>query len=444
MSTPHLKVSQSGHYQYRFVVPEALREVVGKREIKKSLGKDRTQALRLYAQVERETERLLKSAKVLAPADVGERALVIRRMRQMGFTEKDIATIAGHGVEPDSRLDEGLSLFQDELIREYEEAEDRGKGPAFSVEAIRAIGRKQLPKETYTVSSALDHYLSMKSTGVRARDLALTNRVNKVKERLKVVIGKHEVTKRPLEKLSRSEARKFRDALAAEMAPPSVKRTIEIVSPAINKMIKEHDLDMKNPFSQLEIKGAANSRDARLPLSEDDMTALAPVMEKGDVSLVAIWVALRDTGARLGEVCNLRRMDVDENAESIHIRPYGDHTLKTKNSERTVPLSPKALGALKCLFGDLAPETPLFSRYAGPRKSETASAALMKRLRTVVPERKKTIHSLRHRMKDLLRNTHCPESLAREIMGHSEQGVAFNYGAGHALKVKREALQKTW
>ncbi|MDG4896494.1 tyrosine-type recombinase/integrase [Mesorhizobium sp. WSM4976] len=444
MSTPHLKVSPSGHYQYRFVVPEALRGIVGKREIKKSLGKDRTRALKMYAQVERETERLLKSVKATASVDASDRALIIRKMRQFGFTEKDINTVGGHGGELSDRLDEGLSIFQDELITEYEDAEDRGKSPAVSLEAIRAIGRKRLPKDTYTVASALTHYLTMKATGVHARDLALTNRVNKVKERLIAVIGKHEVTKRPLEKLTRAEARKFRDALADEMAPPSVKRTIEIVSPAINKMIKEHDLDMKNPFAQLEIKGATNSRDARLPLSEDDMTALAPTMEKGDASLAALWVVLRDTGARLGEVCNLRRMDVDEASRCMRIRPYGDHTLKTKNSERDVPLSPKALEVLKSLASDLAPEATLFKRYAGPRRSEKASAALMKRLRTVVTDTKKTIHSLRHRMKDLLRNTDCPESLAKEIMGHSEAGVAFNYGAGYALNVKRAALEKAW
>jgi integrase len=68
----------------------------------------------------------------------------------------------------------------------------------------------------------------------------------------------------------------------------------------------------------------------------------------------------------------------------------------------------------------------------------------MKRLRKVVSDEHKTIHSLRHRMKDLLRNTDCPERIAREIMGHSDQSIAADYGAGHALKVKREALEKAW
>ena len=41
---------------------------------------------------------------------------------------------------------------------------------------------------------------------------------------------------------------------------------------------------------------------------------------------------------------------------------------------------------------------------------------LMKRLRTVITDKKLTIHSLRHRMKDKLRNTGCPEDVSLAIL----------------------------
>ncbi|HAJ29620.1 MAG TPA: integrase, partial [Gammaproteobacteria bacterium] len=44
---------------------------------------------------------------------------------------------------------------------------------------------------------------------------------------------------------------------------------------------------------------------------------------------------------------------------------------------------------------------------------------LMKRFRKVITDTKLVIHSLRHRMKDKLRNTGCPESISMAIMGHS-------------------------
>jgi integrase len=69
---------------------------------------------------------------------------------------------------------------------------------------------------------------------------------------------------------------------------------------------------------------------------------------------------------------------------------------------------------------------------------------LMKRLRTVITDKKITMHSLRHRMKDKLRNTGCPENLSMEILGHSQGSVAANYGSGYAIEVMREALVKVW
>jgi integrase len=69
---------------------------------------------------------------------------------------------------------------------------------------------------------------------------------------------------------------------------------------------------------------------------------------------------------------------------------------------------------------------------------------LMKRLRTVIPDEKITMHSLRRRMKDKLRNSRCPESLSMEILGHAQGSVTANYGSGYAIDVMREALVKVW
>ena len=70
---------------------------------------------------------------------------------------------------------------------------------------------------------------------------------------------------------------------------------------------------------------------------------------------------------------------------------------------------------------------PLFGDYARPRGNDAASAMLMKRLRQTISDPKVTIHSLRHRMKDKLRNTGCPEAISKAILGHSENSVAANY-----------------
>ena len=87
---------------------------------------------------------------------------------------------------------------------------------------------------------------------------------------------------------------------------------------------------------------------------------------------------------------------------------------------------------------------PHLPAYAQPRGSDNASAMLMKRLRTVITDKKLTMHSLRHRMKDKLRNTGGPEAISLAILGLSTNTVAANYGSGYALEVMREHMEKVW
>ena len=63
---------------------------------------------------------------------------------------------------------------------------------------------------------------------------------------------------------------------------------------------------------------------------------------------------------------------------------------------------------------------------------------------TVITDKKLTMHSLRHRMKDKLSNTGCPEAISLAILGHSTNTVAANYGSGYALEVMREHMEKVW
>jgi integrase len=69
---------------------------------------------------------------------------------------------------------------------------------------------------------------------------------------------------------------------------------------------------------------------------------------------------------------------------------------------------------------------------------------MMKRLRRQISDKKITMHSLRHRMKDKLRNTGCPEAISLAILGHSTNTVASNYGSGYALDIMREHMEQLW
>jgi integrase len=433
----HVSISKTGVYRYRRTIPEAYREVLGVREIKKALGKDYSEAMKAWASVHREAEKALRGAKEGAQPTTRDQAITL--LRKAGLKRSHLeALLAGTAGE---ELRDGLGFIADELAEDYEDAERRKVNPKAPLAVIRSLNRGELPAQTYTLAGALDHYLDFKTGDDEVKDRALRNRITNLRSRMIKAIGNDAVTKRPLEQFTRQEVLKVRDSLLAEVHPNSVKRMLNPLKAAITMVILEHGLSIRNPLEKLEIKGAVESRDSRHPLSDADMEALAPVMVRGDDDeLGTIWVTLRDTGARLSEVCRLGVTDVTlGEAPSIRIRMG-----KTHNARRDIPLSPEAAARIARIVAGQGQSALVFPTRGTGRGTDTASQSLMKRLRTVVTDRKKTVHGLRHRMKDRLRDTGCPESIAQEIMGHSGQQVAFNYGAGYSLKVKRDALAKVW
>ena len=62
----------------------------------------------------------------------------------------------------------------------------------------------------------------------------------------------------------------------------------------------------------------------------------------------------------------------------------------------------------------------------------------------MITDRKLTMQSLRHRMKDGLRNTGCPEAISMAILGHGSNTVASNYRSGYALQIMREHMDRVW
>ena len=109
-----------------------------------------------------------------------------------------------------------------------------------------------------------------------------------------------------------------------------------------------------------------------------------------------------------------------------------------------MPLSSEAVKILQSLITEKDPEAPIFERYARPRGMDLVSAMMMKRFRKIITDKKLTMHSLRHRMKDKLRNTGCPEAVSMAILGHGTNTVAANYGSGYAIEVMRKHMEKAW
>ncbi len=108
-----------------------------------------------------------------------------------------------------------------------------------------------------------------------------------------------------------------------------------------------------------------------------------------------------------------------------------------------LPISDQLVAALQDLRQGKMEEAPIFDRYGRIGGNTAASALMMKHLRKVISDPKKTLHSLRHKKKDDLRNIGCPEEISKVLLGHSSVEVAARYGAGFNLDVLRDWITRS-
>jgi integrase len=145
-----------------------------------------------------------------------------------------------------------------------------------------------------------------------------------------------------------------------------------------------------------------------------------------------------ELGTRIGEISGLGIDDIylDAPIPYVHFRERPWRTLKTRESERKVPLIGIALEAVKAALKLPREGLGLFEQYAKPRGNDIASGAVNKRLQ----KWGMTSHDLRHTMKDRLREVGCPKDIRDAIQGHTSGDVADTYGEGHSLKTMQHWL----
>lgn len=239
--------------------------------------------------------------------------------------------------------------------------------------------------------------------------------------------------------LKREHTRSLRDAMLSTLksdgtprAVSSVKRELNMVRAMVGIGVREFDLSdkMGNPFEKLDMPKAVETleaRDDQDPLPVDLITAMRSRLEGTCKSpeLVRIWNLLTGTGCRLAEITGLLFDEVVLEHEVPHliIRPNIVRTLKNRSSVRKVPLVGLALETaqetVKAALRD-GEAVPLFPSYAKPRGADGASKALMKHLRKVTNNPRHANHSLRHSMKDWLREAGVPPLEQNLIQGHTE------------------------
>lgn len=206
-----------------------------------------------------------------------------------------------------------------------------------------------------------------------------------------------------------------------------------LMTVAINEEI---DVDFKLLFAETRLSEDGESRppfDASFVQSQFlDGNLLAELNEQAR----ALVLMMIETGARESELIGLTPEDYFLDAEIPHIwiRKNKLRTLKTKSSDRKIPLVGVSLTSAR----EVALEGIV--RYQGNPYS--ASGTINKYLADngLKPTTKHSLYSLRHTFKDRLRDAGAPEEVIDELMGHKKSGP--KYGRGHLLETKHEWLTK--
>ncbi len=161
---------------------------------------------------------------------------------------------------------------------------------------------------------------------------------------------------------------------------------------------------------------------------------LLPGLDKLNDRDRMVMYAIADTGARESEIFGLRPQDIciDAPIPHIWIRPYEKYQLKTRTSERQIPLVGTALIAFR--------ENPQGFTHAGNPDVFSSIANNYLRDNNLKPSPQHSAYSLRHTFKDRLRDLEAPEEIIDGLMGHKKSGP--KYGRGHKLETKHKWLSK--
>ena len=222
----------------------------------------------------------------------------------------------------------------------------------------------------------------------------------------------------------------------------SVKRNFSTIRSIVNLTITEHGLDCINAFSRTYMPD--DNRQRRLPIPIDCIKSIQVDCHDADDDMRWLVALLSDTGMRLGEAVGLALKDLNlsDDIPHINITPHPWRRLKTKGSERCVPLVGEALWAASRAIEGASGSNFLFPRYnrGSTSNANSASAAINKWLKPRVPEGC-VIHSFRHSMRDRLRGVECPSDIIDAIGGWTTAGVGQRYGTGQPLEVKAKWMQ---
>ena len=243
---------------------------------------------------------------------------------------------------------------------------------------------------------------------------------------------------KPIDRYLRTDATALRDHLLSQnMAGQSIVRIISTIKAILNFAATESGIPNNSAFTGLYVDRSLG-RTERQPIALANIRILQDKCIRINDERRWLIALISDTGLRLGEAVGLLKSDfqIMDGIPVVAVKPYHWRRLKTKNSERLVPLVGFSLWAKDRILQSGNNSEFAFPCYNKTKLSNanSASAALNKFLVSQVPNCG-TIHGFRHSLRDRLRKVETPADIIDQIGGWTTSGVGHSYGLGYPLPV---------
>ena len=193
------------------------------------------------------------------------------------------------------------------------------------------------------LSDAKDHYVRVKGA---ERSTTFAQAANRSVRYLTELHGD-----RPIDAYSRQDLNGLRDKLFGRgLSQASVKRTLAALRAIVNFTTREHGLEEVRAFSGMYLgEEQPEAEQKRNPIPLDAIRKIQTVCRSMDDEARWLVALISDTGMRLSEAVGLVKDDVVLTGDQPHIvlRAHPWRRLKTKGSERIVPLIGASLWAVE-------------------------------------------------------------------------------------------------
>lgn len=413
----------SGIYRYYRRVPVEVAHADRRMFVKKSLKtKNHKEALERADEINRATEALWSA---LSAGNDNKREweryeTAVRLAQSLGFayrTAKELA--AGPLAEMDARLSAA-----DET-------------PAAAV-AVTGLAPSPKPR----VSDIWDMYARYNQAGFAGMSPRQMSK-HEVSRKRAVAYLKELLGDVRLAEITRADTLRFRqwwtDKIAAEgLRAYSANRSFSDIKGMLTVIDDALQTTYREPWDKIRIKETnATKLRKRAPFPADwvqNKILATGALDNLNEDARLIVYAMIETGARLGEICNLRPQDIrlDDDVPHIEIAERDDRRQKTEYSIRRIPLVGVSLWAMRQKPGG-------FPRYRD--KADSASAIINKVLlaNKLRPTTRHTAYSFRHTFQDRIENAGASDRMQADLMGHEFGRPA--YGDGAEMKRRQEFLE---